>query len=228
MWRSITERVLGMAQDLSGDTAAASRTLSGAVATSKACGNIYLILSTSLDLGTILMAQGRLKQAYGLCQELLKLAEERGVLHTEMAGCLYDEMGLVLCEWNHLDEARHHLEKGSKLSKQGCDVGVLGYSCLTMVRLLFAQGDAAGAQKIINETDRLGQGSDVPPWNTSPKEAWRARIWLALGDLNAASQWVHDRGLNGNGELPYLREEEYIVLDAQGSSLFFPFQYSLQ
>jgi LuxR family maltose regulon positive regulatory protein len=212
MWRSIVARDLGMAQDLSGDSVAASRTLSEAVATSKACGNIYLIMSISLDLGAILIAQGRLKQAYSLCQELLKLAEERGVLHTEMAGCLYDELGLVLCEWNQLDAARRHLEKGSRLRRTGCDVGVLGYSCLTMLRLLFAQGDAAGAQKIINETDRLGQGSDVPPWYTSPKEAWRARIWLVLGDLNAASQWVHEHGLNADGELAYLREEEYVVL----------------
>ncbi len=212
LWRSIVARELGMAQDLCGDTVAAALTLSDAIATSKACGNIYLILGTSLDLGTILMTQGRLEQAYELCQELLKLAEERGVLHTEIAGCLYDELGLILCEWNQLDEAKRHLEKGSKLSRQGCDVGVQGYSCLTMVRLLFAQGDAAGAQEIIDETDRLGQGSDVPPWYTSPKEAWRARIWLALGDLSAASRWVHDRGLNADGELSCLREEEYIVL----------------
>jgi LuxR family maltose regulon positive regulatory protein len=212
MWRSITAMALGMAQDLSGDTVAASRTLSEAVATSKACDNIYLILSTSLHLGTILMTQGRLKQAYGLCQELLKLAEERSILHTEMAGCLFDELGLVLCEWNDLDEAGRHLERGAELSRQGYDVGVLGYSYLTTLRYLFAQQDVAGAEKIINEMDQMGHGSDVPPWYTSPKEAWRARFWLAQGDLNAAAQWANDRELNADGEVPYLREEEYIAL----------------
>jgi LuxR family maltose regulon positive regulatory protein len=212
MWRCITAMALGMAQDLSGDTEAASRTLTEAVAISKASGNIYLILSTSLHLGTILMSQGRLKQVYEMCQELLQLAEERGVLHTEMAGCLYDELGLVLCEWNDLDDAMRHLKKGSELSERGYDLGVLGWSYLTMLRALFTQGDVAGAEGIIQKMEKMEQESDVPPWYTSPKEAWRARLWLSQGDLDAASQWVQDRGLNVDAELPYLREAEYIVL----------------
>ena len=179
---------------------------------SKASGNIYLILSASLHLGTILMLQGRLKQVYRLCQELLELAKERGVLHTEMAGCLYDELGSVLCEWNDLDGAMCHLKKGSELSERGYDTGVLGWSYLTMLRALFTQGDVAGAEAIIRKMDKLEWESDVPPWYTSPKEAWKARLWLRQGDLEAAVQWVQDRELNVDGELPYLREEEHIML----------------
>jgi LuxR family maltose regulon positive regulatory protein len=212
MWRCMTAMALGMAQDLSGDTQAASRTLLEAVAMSKASGNIYLILSTSLYLGTILMSQGRLRQVHELCRELLRLAGERGVLRTEMAGCLYDELGFVLCEWNDLDEAMRHLEIGSRLSKRGYDVGVLGWSYLTMLKARFTQGDIAGAQGVIQEMDNMERESDVPPWYTSPKEAWKARLWLAQGDLDTASRWVQDRGLSADGVLDYSREDENVVL----------------
>jgi LuxR family maltose regulon positive regulatory protein len=211
MWRTITAMSLGFAQDLSGDLVAANRTFSDAVTMSKASGNIYLILSTGLHLGNILIQQGLLKEAYALCQELLQHAEARRVLHTQMAGCLYDELGLILCEWNELDSAMHHLSIGSDLSRQGYDVGVLGYSYLTMLRAMFAHGDIPGVQDMIQKIEKMEQDSDVPPWFTNPKEAWKARIWLVRGDLTAASSWVCDRGLSTEGDIPYLREEEYIV-----------------
>jgi LuxR family maltose regulon positive regulatory protein len=149
---------------------------------------------------------------YALCQELLLVAKDRRVLHTEMAGCLYDEMGLVMCEWNELDQATRYLKQGSELSKQGFDIGVLGYSYLTSLRALYAQGDLPGAQGIIREMEKMEQGSDVPPWYTSPKEAWKARLWLAEGNVEAASRWAHGRGLKATDDPPHLREEEYIVL----------------
>jgi LuxR family maltose regulon positive regulatory protein len=60
--------------------------------------------------------------------------------------------------------------------------------------------------------EKMERGSDVPPWYTSPKEAWKARLWLAEGNLDAASRWVHGRGLKSTDDPPHLREEEYIVL----------------
>ena len=185
---------LGFAQDLGGDTVAAYQTFAEVIRLSEASGSIYLILSTNLHLGTILIKLGRLKDVYLLCQELLLVAEARRVLHTEMAGCLYDEMGLVLCEWNELDEAIRYLKKGAILSKQGFDVGVLGYSYLTTLRTLFAQRDLPGVKEIIQEMENMEREFDVPPWYTNPKEAWKARLWLAEGNLEAASRWAHGQG----------------------------------
>lgn len=212
IWRCMAGMVLGMAQDLSGDTTGASRTLFEAVEMSKASGNIYLILSASLHLGSVMITQGRLRQVHKLCQDLIQLAEERRVLHTEMAGCLYDELGSVLCEWNDLDGGMSHLKKGAELSEQGFDVGVLGYSYLTSIRALYTQRDLARAEEIIQKMEKMERDSDVPPWYTSPKEAWKARLLLLKGDLDAVSYWVQERGLDADGELLFMREEEFIIL----------------
>jgi LuxR family maltose regulon positive regulatory protein len=212
LWRTITMMALGFAQDLGGDTVAASEAFAEAVRLSEASDNIYLILSTNLHLGNILNIQGRLREMYALCQELLLVAQSRGVLHTEMAGCLYDELGLIMCEWNQLDTAMHHLKKGSELSKHGFDIGVLGYSYLTTLRALFTQRDWSGAREKIRELENMERDSDLPPWYINPKEAWKARIWMAQGNVAAALRWVEARGLNPNDDVKYLREEEYIVL----------------
>jgi LuxR family maltose regulon positive regulatory protein len=212
LWRTITMMALGFAQDLGGDTVAAYDTFAEAIRLSEASDNIYLILSTNLHLGNILNMQGRFKEMHGLCQELMLVADARRVLHTEMAGCLYDEMGRVLCEWNELDEAMPYLKKGAELSKKGFDIGVLGYSHLTMLRVLYALKDWSGAQEIIRKMDKLERESDLPPWYASPKEAWKARLWLAEGNVEAAARWAHGRGLKATDDPPYLREEEYVVL----------------
>ncbi|UCC51317.1 MAG: hypothetical protein JSV68_19740 [Anaerolineaceae bacterium] len=211
-WRTITMMAFGFAQDLSGDTNAAYQTFAEAVRLSEASGNIYLILSTNLHLGNLLSIQGRFKEMYSLCQELLLVAEAHRVLHTEMAGCLYDELGLVMCEWNELNEAMRYLTMGSELSKQGFDIGVLGYSHLTTLRALFAQKDWPGAREKIGEMEKMERESDVPPWYINPKEAWKARIWLAEGNVETASRWAQSRNLKATDDPSYLREEEYIVL----------------
>ncbi len=212
MWRSLAAMTLGMAQDMAGDTVAACETVSEAVEYSRASGNTYLILSTSLHLGALLITRGELKQANELLQEIRYFAEERGVLNTEMSGCMFDELGLVHCEWNSLDRAREYLELGSDLSEQGFDVGVLGYSYLTTIRDLFSRGDLQAAQDVIQKMDRLENEASVPAWYANQKEAWKVRIWLAIGDLDSAARWARIHELAAEKESYFLMEDEHISL----------------
>jgi LuxR family maltose regulon positive regulatory protein len=210
MWRSLAAMTLGMAQDMAGDTVAACQTVSKAVEYSRASANTYLILSTSLHLGALLITRGELKQANELLQEIRYFAEEQGVLNTEMSGCMFDELGLVQCEWNNIDRSREYLERGSALSEQGFDVGVLGYSYLTTIRDLFSRGELQTAQDVIQKMDRLENITNVPAWYSNQKEAWKARIWLEIGDLESAARWARIRELTAETESYYLMENEYI------------------
>ena len=83
---------------------------------------------------------------------------------------------------------------------------------LCLVRVFFSKGDMAGAEEIIQKMENIARECHVPPWITNQMTAWQARIWLAQGNLEAASQWALDRGLYVNGELTVLHEMEYIVL----------------
>jgi LuxR family maltose regulon positive regulatory protein len=129
-----------------------------------------------------------------------------------MVGSLFAVWGEVLCEWNDLDRAIDYVTKGVEQSERGRDVAALGWSYVCLVRVLFSRQDLAGAEDAIHKMEKIGRESDVPPWITNQMATWQARIWLAQDKLEAASQWVQERGLSIDGELPFLREIEYIVL----------------
>ncbi len=69
----------------------------------------------------------------------------------------------------------------------------------------------ADAGEIVQKLENIARENDVPPGITSMIAAWQARLWLAQDKLVAASHWMGERGLDADGELPFLRESEYIV-----------------
>ena len=53
---------------------------------------------------------------------------------------------------------------------------------------------------------------DVPLWALLQLSPWQVRVWLAQGQLDAASQWAQEHELDPDGELSYLHEPEHIAL----------------
>ncbi len=69
-----------------------------------------------------------------------------------------------------------------------------------------------GAEEIIQKMEHIVREYDMPLLVPIQISAWQARIWLAQDKLEAASQWVGERGLDADGELSLLHETEYVVL----------------
>ena len=89
---------------------------------------------------------------------------------------------------------------------------MLGWSYVCLMRVLFACGDLTSAEVIAHQMEKTARESFVPPWIMNVKEAWQARLWLAQGKLETATQWVQERGLDADADPTYLHELEYIVL----------------
>jgi LuxR family maltose regulon positive regulatory protein len=231
MWRSAVAIVSGDAHSLSGDLVAAGEHYSEAVALSKAAGNIYFVLFASAKLAANESLLGRLHRVAEICQQGLQRANESGSSQTARAGVLYALWGTTLCQWNDLDGALRYARKGVELCERENNVVLLGASYLSLVRVLLARKDVAGAQDAIHKLERLARESDLPTWLTSPAAAWKARMWIAQGQgsvgrrdpsrLEVAARWSQERGLNAGDDLFYLRQEEYLALArlliAQGS-----------
>jgi LuxR family maltose regulon positive regulatory protein len=68
--------------------------------------------------------------------------------------------------------------------------------------------------------EKVGRESIVPIWIMDQNAAWQSRIWLAQGNLEAAAQWVRERGLVPDEAPTYFDGFEYIsfarILIAQG------------
>jgi LuxR family maltose regulon positive regulatory protein len=79
-----------------------------------------------------------------------------------------------------------------------------------MARLRRARGDLEGALQLIDEAEPLFDTDFSPP--VRPVAAIRARVQLALGDLDAAVAWSERQGLHVDDDLTYLSEYEHITL----------------
>jgi len=211
-WRSTATVALGDAYSLIGETAAAYRVRSEAVELSKAAGNIYMTLIASMKLAVTMRQQGRLERVIEICQQQFQHADESGLSQTVVVGWSLAIWGEVLAERNDLDGAIRQARKGAELVERGRDVAMIGWSYLCLMRVLFSTGDLAGAEEMIQKMDNIAREHHVPPWIANRMAAWQARMWLAEGKLDAASQWVQERGLAADGGPKLLHEMQYRVL----------------
>jgi LuxR family maltose regulon positive regulatory protein len=76
------------------------------------------------------------------------------------------------------------------------------------------QGDVNGSQEAIRAALQLVQQHQVSRfWPLPPAACYQARLWIAQGDLAAASRWAQASGLNPiNTPVTFLNEVEYLTL----------------
>jgi LuxR family maltose regulon positive regulatory protein len=215
-WRSITAITLGDAHGFKGDMTAAYEARLEALKACKAAGDIYCILVASNKLAITLRAQGRLKRTIEMCQQQLQLAEQSGISQSVVVGWLLAIWGETLAELNDLDGAVRLAKKGFKLAERSGNLQMLGCGYMCLARILFSRGDLTGAEELTQKMENIGRESNLPPWISDQIAAWQARLWLAQGKLEAASQWMEERGLDIGGEPIPLHEIDYFsVFDYQ-------------
>jgi len=211
-WRSVTLIALGDIYASKGQMVEAHKVRSDALRTAKASGDSHNLMIVNLSLAETQRQQGNLQQVIDICKRQLKRAEDSRISESAVIGRLLGIWGEVLAELNDLDTALNKAEKGVKLAAQGRDVFYIGYSILSLIRVLFSMGDLAGAEDIIKSMQNTAYDYDLPQWALIQFSAWQVRIWLAQGKLELASQWVEERDLDLDGEPAYLREMEHIAL----------------
>ena len=210
-WRSATLMALGDAHASQGQMEAAHEARLDALATSKASGDTYTLMIVNLRLAEISRQQGKLQQVVDTCERQLKRADKSGISESALVGWLLGIWGEVLAELNDLDKAIKQAKRGVKLTARGKDMMMIGWSNLCLVRVLFSSGDITGAQDVIHSMENIAREHDLPLWASLQLSAWQARIWLAQGKLELASQWVAEQELDLDGEPAYLHEMESIV-----------------
>ena len=135
-----------------GDIAQASQSYADAVTLLLAAENIVAAIMAVDQLVRLLVMQGKLVQAVEVCQEMLDASaqfsapEQLWVLSSDMARA---NMSHVLYERNGLAEAEVYVRQGIKQTKQGGFLQSLIVGHILLARILQAQGDADGANKML-------------------------------------------------------------------------------
>jgi LuxR family maltose regulon positive regulatory protein len=207
---------LGGAYTRAGDMAAAAEAFAEAARLYATTGNSFIALIASSYQGAAQAALGQLREAARTYRQALDLADARKASQSLGARLAQVGLGGLLCEWNELEAAAHHLESGVELAEQQHDLSlgpgqqllVDGY--LGLARVHQALGDVEAALERVHEAMQMAE--DHAPHYRARAAATRARIWIAEGNLDAAARWAQESGLSPADEPVFHREFEYLTL----------------
>jgi LuxR family maltose regulon positive regulatory protein len=211
-WLGVTMFCLGSALYAAGEFSAASAILTEALRHSQADGALYIQLITANFIADIQVFQGQLGRAMETYLQVLAWGDN-GI---PQKGALVAHAGLanVLYELDRLDAALDHVQSGLEQLEQVGGPGAALWIYRTLARVLQAKGKWADALDALDRAYQSGESAQIP-FVMAQAAALRARVLLAQGDLEAATAWAADSGLNpddAEASHPGLREAEYLAL----------------
>jgi LuxR family maltose regulon positive regulatory protein len=145
----------------------------------------------------LLRAQGSLQEALQLCQESLTLVLQNSWQNIPAVGFVYVSYGELLRERNELVTAAEYLEKGIKLGQEGGHphISIIGHIWQAWLRQ--TQRDSTESHTSIRVAFQLVQDHQVSLFWPLPSAAcYQARLWIAQGNLSAASRWAETAGID--------------------------------
>jgi len=185
-----TRVTLGYEYFLNGDYDNASQILHEAIRAGITAGAIIHTVAASCMMARLYAVQGLLRKAYDTYQTAAQLIPEASEEHRDARALVEAGMADVLCEWNDLDAALVHLERGLALLPLWAKVddSVLAY--VTLARIYLAQANKTDATEAVESGVHLIQTSDVFSEARHAVETAQVKLWLAQGDLAAVDRWA--------------------------------------
>jgi LuxR family maltose regulon positive regulatory protein len=195
---SIIAWLMGFTQYFNEGTAAAGQLFSESIELSQVVGNTLIALLSITTSALLQMMQGCLRQAYETLQQGLELLRAEGQLSGMErdrqpflgTSLIYEGLGEVLREWNHLEDAERYLTQSIELGEQWGNAEALADAYIFLARLKQARGDPQGARDTIRKADQLVREKKVALWTARQIKAHQARLWVAQGNLEGAERWA--------------------------------------
>ena len=201
---------LGLAAWTSGDLEAAHRSYVDCLANVQRAGYLSDALGCAVTLADLRVAQGRLSDALRTCTTALDLASTPGGVALRGTADLHVAIAEIYRERNDLQTAAEHLLRSQELGEHtGLPHNRYRWPA-AMAGIRAAEGDLHGALILLNEAARLHVRGLFP--EVRPVPAVRTRVWVGLGRLDDALDWVGESGLSVEDDLSYLHEFEHITL----------------
>jgi LuxR family maltose regulon positive regulatory protein len=138
---------------------------------------------------TSYMFQGRLREVAALCREYLTPIKEKG-LRISTAGNLDILLGVVLYEWNCIEESEKYVRDGLQANEPWGNIMTDAFGLLALAHVLQAKGDYVAAMQIVEKFEARLQERSRPLEFREPFYTLRVRVQLASGDLETAVAWA--------------------------------------
>ncbi|MFL5758383.1 MAG: LuxR C-terminal-related transcriptional regulator [Thermomicrobiales bacterium] len=146
------------------------------------------------------LRQGHLREAGEYWRRAMASIEDEvtwGRLPFAVTGWVFVRMGEVLYEWNDLDAAWDHVERGLNRAEVGGDVPSRIAGCLIAARLKLTQGESEAAEAYLKRVRPLTSQAAFPEWS-GRFDRLQVELWLAQNRLWAAVRWANNVLGDGN------------------------------
>jgi LuxR family maltose regulon positive regulatory protein len=182
----------------SGNEQAALQAFSQARQIGETCGDFLNMYAAVYNQSEILRKHGNLIEAADLCREgldCMNVLEQKQGRSIPFSGVVSVSLGRIQLEWNDLASAETLLTRGLELGRltAGADTQLWGRIALALLKQ--AQGNGYGALEILEQIEQKNSGM------MSIIASYRARLWLAQGNLMAATQWARERHFTDTNDI---------------------------
>ena len=208
--RGTPAALLGLALWSDGKLIEAQQAFTQAMSSYEKAGNILFVITGAYVLADMKRAQGRLHEASKIYEDALELAQAQGEIAMRGAADLYTGLSELRLEQNDLEMAKAYLQQSKTL---GEDVTLPRWHfrwCLAQAKILAAAGNLDEALNALDEAEKQYVRGPVP--DVRSIAAMRTRVYIKLGRLREAQQWMIAQDLSVDDELSYLREFAHITL----------------
>jgi len=208
---ALTYHALGMAYRITGRVEMAINYLQKTADLAVRTNYLVLAIYAMSNMAAIVEVQGRLRLVWQTQEEIAQLLKQHQLMESPLAGVVYRDQGKLLREWHDLDQAEEALTRAIDLARKGGLIGVIIDSQITLALLYVGRQDFAAAHPVLTAAEEVVRGVDHP--NTLLRiSAFRARVWLASGDLWRAEAWADEVRAKVEAETTELYEIEQTML----------------
>ncbi len=200
---------LGYAHEVLGGRAEARAAYDEALSMSRATNNRFGEVASLIGIAGMQAADNALRVAAGTYEDTLRLAAD---LSYPVISGAYLGLGRILYEWNNLDAAGKRGEESLKRARQLQNTDRPAACQVLLAEVRLAQGDLAGAARILDEAERSVHERDIAR-EASRVAAARAMLLLRTGDVDGATRLAEEF------DLPLVRARTCLARGDAGAAL---------
>ena len=204
--RSFAVFTLGGAKMMQDDISGAIEAFAETAVLAQRAQNIHLLAPAMRSQAQLLATQGRLHEAHKLCKQAVSLASgKNGQPYPILAG-VYGRLTELAYEWNDLETAVTYAQKSIHLGKQWGNLDPLSTNFARLAVVNHALGDTVASNEALQQAQQLAIQGQLSPGVTTWLTFFQVKLWLAQGNIQAASDWVTQQTNAQNQPITYFTE----------------------
>jgi LuxR family maltose regulon positive regulatory protein len=209
-----TRITLGYEYFLIGDYANASQILNEMIRSGLTAGAVINTVAASCLVARLHAVQGLLHKSYDTYHTTARSIPEASGQHLGARSLVEIGIADVLCEWNDLDAALVHLQRGLAWLPfwDKADDWILAYT--TLERIQLARANRSEAIETVEKAAQLIHTRGVFSEARHAAEIAQGKLWLAQGDLHEAKRWAatQEERLSSGDSFGFENELAHITL----------------